>query len=232
MPVLEKLKVAFVHVPKSAGTSISEHLSKIGPISFHRSPVSDLNISIKNWESLHKFAMHLPYSELVRNLPNSGDYNYFTVVREPARRLSSLYHFMRGTDRNERNASLLPYEVARKSDTFVDFLSRLSDDEHLRFIASQKNYLVDGKGEICIKNVFRFEELPDSYNEYITRVGKAHGITYLLNRRSIRRPLPHRNRRKGSGAASVKFSDKELEFLEQLCSEDAVEFNYPLPGTR
>jgi hypothetical protein len=75
MPSYQKWQINFVHIPKTAGSSIQELLK------------------INGGEPL--CAGHLCLNEIIRQHPRTRDYRSFTVIRDPIERIYSAYNHLR-----------------------------------------------------------------------------------------------------------------------------------------
>ncbi len=82
MPIFEKngRQVAFIHVPKAAGTSIEMMFKNAGwSMTFYSTTAGGYEVS----------SQHMRYSELKEKIPNLDDIPSFAIVREPLQRLIS-----------------------------------------------------------------------------------------------------------------------------------------------
>jgi hypothetical protein len=109
-----KKKLYFLHIPKTAGTSVSSILSQIaaekdlkmvGPI------LIDLLIERPNWEEYDLLIGHLGL------LPLEYKFDYFTVLRDPLERLYSHYSHVK----RDSNHYLHKIVVVEELD-FLDYL--------------------------------------------------------------------------------------------------------------
>lgn len=168
----------FVHVPKTAGTSISQFLSKF----VHE---EDEHLV----KDLHK---HLSAVEIAAFLgPAEFDQLFsFTVVRNPYDWLLSLYKFLRFDWRN--------WDGSRKMDQlprFADFLAsdlfrsprseaKAPIDSIGRLFNPQSFWICDGGGRIMVDQVVKFERLDADFDAVCTKAGL---------------PLPHKLERNNVG---------------------------------
>lgn len=87
--VLEKSKFVFIHVPKTAGVSISTWLQRKCKAKYYK-------------KNIHG-AKHLDQKRIQKLLLSDehdpNDYTYFTIVRNPYDRLVSAYHYYYGKGR-------------------------------------------------------------------------------------------------------------------------------------
>src|SRR6056297_512778 len=90
MPISQKHKVIFVHIPKTAGSSICDWLD------IEQSPQ---NLFRNGYLENESFALqHLPISEIKTRIQSKQWQNYFkfTVVRNPIDRLISTFKWRKG----------------------------------------------------------------------------------------------------------------------------------------
>ena len=80
MPVYHQYKLVFVHIPKTAGTSVEHVLGSC-----------ELLASVKNYER-GVCPQHYYLSEILELYPNISSFRRFTIVRNPFDRLVSAYH--------------------------------------------------------------------------------------------------------------------------------------------
>ena len=168
--VFHDYKSIFVHIPKTAGTSIEYSVR-----------------NVKNKPSNYKFR-HAPDHRTVlqyiktkdqhknhNNYVSIGDfwsYHKFAVVRDPVEREVSLYDFIKTRGRTMKGVS------------FDEYLDIMINDENFKqkgqtssFKVSPKNMLRDqidfitSDGKILIDQIIRFEGLQNGFNLYADKVG-------------------------------------------------------------
>jgi hypothetical protein len=112
-----KKKLYFLHIPKTAGTSVSNILSQIAEgkdLKFVRPVLIDHLIDTPNWEKFDLLAGHLGL------LPLEYKFDYFTVLRDPLERLHSHYSHV------TRDSNHYLYKVVVEEE--LDFLDYLLDE--------------------------------------------------------------------------------------------------------
>lgn len=152
MPVCNQHKIIFIHVPKTAGTTIEDALNL-----FQVNNLYDKHGKLHNQSVTRQ---HLYGSEILEQCKiNPKDYYIFSVVRNPYDRLVSAFHFIQ----NQRNL-YIPEKIKQMSfDNFIrcgfkmdKFERRYIFDGHLEL---QTNYL-----DIDNINIFKFENLQECFD--------------------------------------------------------------------
>ena len=160
--------LVFIHIPKSAGTSIKSILLK----------------SDSESGTPQDVPTHITYSGFQKDYPSLilPDQDSFCVVRNPFKRLFSLYKFV------NRDSKLIKYYGREKLKyytklykTFDSFLDNLSH-EGLNWYRDLDHKTPQSTWASGTKNQFKIEE-PDSIEEYLSKVG------------GYNRPIPHLNKR-------------------------------------
>lgn len=137
MPLALTAKLAFIHIPKTAGTSIEAAL--------------ELTKGLDSFIGRGKFEVHMQHlylSELEKAV-SLKDFKIFAVIRNPFDRLVSTYHYHKA----EKNYT---------SWLFEDFVRHalIKEDRRSFFdghLEPQVNYVKSFEGYSC--KIFRFEEL-------------------------------------------------------------------------
>lgn len=140
MLLSHKKKFLFIHIQKTGGTSITNHL---------RSNIADLQSYIK------------PHSPL--SLAEEKYYEYYTAafVRNPFERLVSWYVMIQSL----KNPNYLQSEVLKRAKNFNEFILNCEDvvskSGWKAFSQNQVDYLCDKNGKINIDFIGRFENLSE-----------------------------------------------------------------------
>ena len=152
MPVFEKQgqRIAFIHIPKAAGSSIERYFTDLGwEMSFYL-PCVDPNDPAEH---------HLTYSVLRERINDLDEIPSFCVVRNPYKRIVSEWRWHRTTLRS----TML---------SFPDFVRRMSVslkssitywDNHWR---PQSDFLDD-----AIDKVMRLENIDAEFAEFVEKQG-------------------------------------------------------------
>ncbi|ANO34933.1 hypothetical protein A6E01_17265 [Vibrio breoganii] len=127
----------FIHVPKTAGTSICHSL--YGNISW------PWHFNARQCRLIDKKAF--------------DSYLKFTFVRDPFERLVSTYNYAQTHAKNNPNSSINFILSYNNFDEFVlDWVNKKNINTHY-FFNTQLSYITDEKGIIIIDKVFRFESI-------------------------------------------------------------------------
>lgn len=172
MPVSKKLNCIFIHIPKTAGTSIEAALGMHGDIDHigkrpHLNQVKDLH---------HFFGdglQHLTALQLKNHpkLPLAFDSAFkFTFARNPWDRIISALAFDGSIDRALYEKPLEFYEngIRRVYQSFRR--GKLWKEPHFR---RQIDYILDDNGDILVDFIGRFERLSEDWSYARKRIGFA-----------------------------------------------------------
>ena len=216
MPIFQKNHRMgyFIHIPKTAGTSVTQMLRNIGCMialdGGHIRDVKHFNGAIKQsklLESIHEKSPCNPqhiHKELYDCIIDHSkiDFN-FTVMRDPIERIYSEYHWIR------RRYSISPkyacgatYDMSKHvtTDNFSEWLENMKMcydedpyvwDNHLR---NQSQYILDDT------KIFRFDQL-GKIMDYLNE-------SLQINHNAV--PLPHLNMRRKNKPINISDEDKEL----------------------
>jgi hypothetical protein len=160
-------KFAFIHIYKTAGTSIAAALRPYahGPVRtlLHRTGLLQPRIP--------KLPNHATAQQVARALPAHYRQLFtFAFVRNPWDWQVSLYEYMRQTPVHHQHS----LAVRMNFEEYIDW--RVTCDKHL-----QLEFINDASGEQMVDFIGRFENLRGDFREICTRL-------------AIAAPLPHLNR--------------------------------------
>lgn len=189
MPISHDKKLIFIHIPKTAGTSIEKaldlhHIENF--FSFKRCHESmphivDLFSGSEKNRVYATTPQHLTASQLKVVLGKTFDeYEKFAVVRNPYDRMVSEYHYTQ-TNPNQRLNEFKRISFAkfvRKALQLPEMVRHSLFDSHLN---TQCSFLHDSLGFSLVENVFKFESLIDVFNRY--------NLKLLHERKSNRKPF-------------------------------------------
>lgn len=207
---LEK-KFLFIHVPKTAGSSITTTLA---PYSLP-----------KNKPLSRKITSHIPFPEAAdkvylrqhdtalhirRKLGRIQfeDLYKFAVVRNPYEHAASYYRFLcqRTAHRHHKRTADL---------TFVQFLERRA---HNATPMDQSSFLVDRSGKLLVDQILRFEMLNISFSKLCSELD----IPYT--------ELPYQNMTKNR-ALDAFYCPESRALVERIYQRDFDNFGYKFPDT-
>ena len=195
MPVSHSHRFIFVHVPRTAGTSLTMALEADGAKmefdqpaffelqSWQRTPeiVQMLRRTIPN-DALGNLPLkHIPADALRAMLPAEvwNGYFKFSFSRNPWDRLVSIYHWIR---RNSEHSDFFKAHfpdlvtMIQKVDSFAAFVH-----EYVMIMPGIAAHIMDSAGTILVDYVGRFEDLEQSVQTIAEKTG-------------LRLELPHTNR--------------------------------------
>lgn len=188
----------FVHVPKTAGTSIKETLYKTTKKLGHR--------------SIDDFYAYNP--ELAQQLFK------FAVVRNPWDRCLSAYSFLRKAKKTSLLAREFDQKVLAQTDGFTDFVQRLQNTKFRRSVLSYvhfrpQHYWVCRRGQKAhaMDRLGRFETLSADVEAVFTELGQA------------QTPLSNRRVTKTVGYREV-YTPETKEIIARIYAQDIALFDY------
>ena len=151
-------KFIFIHIPKTAGSSIRSLLQSKAL----ETPNSRMSRLLKNFNlpsdyQKFRFRFHYTLLEAEKKLPNNvfDSYKKIAFVRNPWDRVVSNYAYkVHGTSNKERN----------RNDSFEEFiLSEITRKKRL-----QSDYIVDSTGKVACDFIGHFESLEEDYERMQT----------------------------------------------------------------
>jgi hypothetical protein len=160
----------FVHVPKAAGTSVSELFSKFSAYSDLEVGGTELGEALQHaYKRRFGLTKHSTAEEIraVVGTDTWRDYYSFAFVRDPYARAQSTYHFMKRWHGNKEMKQLA------FMDDFADFRSFVMSDVFAkqkahRLLWPQAKWLLDADGRIAVDHVGRLETLDDDIHKVLS----------------------------------------------------------------
>jgi len=202
MPYNSTQTLLFIHIPKTAGTSIIKMFNmdeKEGHISCNQYEESNKIL----YDNAYKFA-------IVRN-----PWDKFVSCYEYAKMKKSYWHSINGDSIYGKH---IDYDLVTKYDNFNDFIKYLSDIEEpilpLKSVnwTYQYQWICDNKFNIKIDTVYRYEHL-----NYM--------IKDLNNKFNYNLELPHINKSKDKDYKTY-YNDNSIHFVNKIYKKDIDLFNY------
>ena len=205
MPIFTKQKLCFIHIPKTAGTSIFEHLKINEPVHTNLLHTYDGIRSKKTG----KTSQHLTYLELHQEIKNLNEYTLFTVVRNPYTRIVSEYIW--GQKRLKH--------IYNKFSTFDDFIHR-----SLRAPEKVRVTQFDGHLEPQISYIKECNKINIFYYEQLENLN-----VWLKQNYNLKGELPHLNMSEFKvGIKQLTSKTETITRIQKFYSEDFLTFNYDL----
>lgn len=194
-------KIIFIHIPKTAGTSIIRVFW-------------DDNTKIK----YRKKNVYQPH-ETIKNVLNEEKFNEyfkFCVIRNPWDRLTSLYRY-----RMQYPHNALEYNIAENL-SFDDYLMNIDEIEIERYCNGdeqicphdqQIKWIVDDNMNIRVDMILRFENLESDWN-------------LLCNKIEIEADLPHKTVTEGEKDYRKYYTEYTKNLVAERYKDDIEWFNY------
>lgn len=166
MIINDKKKFAFVHVHKTAGSSIRNFL-----LNHFYNEVRDQYETHATIEQLHKLD------------PKTKEYFTFAFVRNPWDWQVSLYHYVKQTKNHPR------HHIVSKL-TFSEYLDWWTSPEHVKKARHRQSDYLLKSGELAVDYIGRFENLSEDFNKILNKIGVSSNKLPHINR--SKRPLSYR----------------------------------------
>lgn len=233
--VIKDLKCVFIHIPKTAGTSIERvlcppvkysstagnrpnhgwHVTKNG--TFTISSVVDTNL-FGGWNEEHKFWMQHATMQQINDLyeESVSEYFKFTFIRNPYERAVSDWMFLRG-ERGDPNKNI-------QSKTFLKYLNRTGHFKEMLTTRNDKrtridhtypqcDFIYDKNGNCLVDFIGRFENLQADFNTICDKIGIP------------RQKLPHEKKRNYKHYTEY-YDEETKQIVAQLYARDIELFGY------
>ena len=219
------LKLIYVHIPKTAGTSITSSIEDFEnsnfPLNSYKTflleKVSNFwhNYFYSKSEALfcHSTALEIKNSIGEKNW---NTFSKFAFVRNPWDRLVSVYHYYRQGGNKDNIDLAISSKIPSNFTTFVEKMYEISglfpEDRISTHLKSQKSFIFDKDDKLMVDKVFRFENLYEDFQR----------MCDIFN---LNISLPHQ--RKSSHNNYETYYNKILKNkVEELYSEDIEIFGY------
>ncbi|HRY36260.1 MAG TPA: sulfotransferase family 2 domain-containing protein [Candidatus Magasanikbacteria bacterium] len=200
MIVSHQHKFIFIHIQKTAGSSISEYLKE-------HSQCEEIG---KHWNAL---AVRKFLGEKIWN-----EYFKFSFVRNPFDRLVSWYNMIAST--KEDINGFFKY-VHANADTFADFIEKCDqtvyEDDGIKSVRiPQFDYLSDEQGNLLIDFVGKFENLEKDFKFICEKIGLPYEGLNKIN------SYEH-------SAYENFYNESLLAKTEKIVKKDMEKFDYQKP---
>ncbi len=211
-------KFVFVHVPKTAGSSLDMALRPYC-ISPKRTLWRSLTRRLPIVEAPHRahFRIHDTADFIRRKLsPDVYDrLTSFAVVRDPFDHAVSHYEYMK-----QYRSPKIAENFSQMS--FLDYLTyrttpRRSFDRIFARLPDQSYFLCDRRGDVQVKQVLKFENLQADFNALAKTLNLPHFELPKIN--------PARSRKADTNVASY-FDDATAQLVRKIYARDFENFGY------
>jgi hypothetical protein len=203
MPVFEKQKVIFIHIPRTGGTSIffkniyPQSDSEINEI---QAKLGHLDIKHFRFHSKNSFT-HLTFTEYEK-YTKTNQYKIFTIVRNPYDRIFSYYKYHIYKLKINQEISSLNNE-AEKFNKYLNYF--LKHKKYLTY-KTQTSFLLN-KDKIIDSSIkiIKYENL----NEEIKNLPRLNASINFISKKDI-------------------YNQENIEIIKKYFLEDFINFNYPI----
>lgn len=213
MPIDYKKRFIFVHIPKTAGTSIESHLfniplNKDDIIDYSSLPLEYQNKHLIGNENQFTRMIHYPIKKIikVKHNININDFFIFCFVRNPFDRLVSEYHYF-------RFPNIIPFKDYVKYIVKQTFdLGKLEKWFSAHLLPQYDFISINDK--IYCNFIGRFENLEEDYKFICKKLDiKEHG-------------LPHYKKSRRDTDYRIYYDDETRAIVENCYKKDLENFNY------
>ena len=197
MPICLKHKLLFLHIPKTAGTSIEKALNIQTPECLYFKG---------RYRTFPVCPQHLFFSEIVTDCPFVQTYTMFTIVRNPFDRFVSEFLFYKNTDWANQYHGLTFEEFVHVATNLLAEKRRRVFDGHLE----PQHYYLDYKLPI---HIFKFENLVPLEE-------------WLSEKTNKQIKLPQELKNKTREHYTEYYNSNTLEKISKFYEKDLELFNY------
>ena len=177
MPVSIERRYAFVHIPKTGGSSIEATLGLFYDWrEENRSAMFGLIQSpdLKKHGFVSHFLQHLTVCDLALLISDIQSFFVFSFVRNPWQRFVSIYsntdpHLCREAKRQG---------IQLRGLSFKEFVYRCGEIEHVHLLEQYK-FITDSQGKVQVDFVGRFESLEEDFQRVCRRLGMVRTLPHL-----------------------------------------------------
>jgi chondroitin 4-sulfotransferase 11 len=200
MPIFDKYKTIFVHIPKCAGTSVSNAFAD-GEPSFNSAEYKKFSLRTMKGRNLeHQTSRRLKLLAPFR----FRKYYKFAFVRNPFDRMVSEYKWRSSWDESTRNADF--ENMLEKIPSFRD-----AGEPHF---FSAKQFVTDGRGKVVVDFIGKFESIDEDF----AKIAKAVNLNKSLPKKNVT------NKQESKYCEYYNSTTKRL--VEQYFGEDLAFFDY------
>ncbi len=211
--IAHPLKTVFVHIPKTAGTSVEQvFLSYLGLDQNSRAAL--LLREKLEYESGPPRLAHLTTEEYLDNdfiTPEQReDYFFFATVRNPWARVQSCYHFL-NFDHDHSLNDFVANQLEKK----------MNSAKYGWFLRPQTDFIYDKNDQLLVDTVCRFEQLQADFNAVHAKVGLPPTELPVSNSRQVKVSENSKNR-----AEKCSLNPASIEIIARLYKRDVELLGY------
>lgn len=219
-------KFIFVHVPKAAGTSVSELFSKFSVYSDLEVGGTELGEALQNaYKRRFGLTKHSTAEEIHAVVGDETwrEYYSFAFVRDPYARAQSTFHFMKRWHGNKEMKQLAFMDEHHDFRSFVMSDTFVNQKAH-RLLWPQARWLVDSNGAMAVDYVGRLESLDEDIHSVLS---SAPG---LVAAGAAPAAAPAKNKSASTDAALYELLSSDPEVEERIYEAYKIDFelfDYP-----
>lgn len=209
MPISDKYKCLFIHIPKTGGTSIETALDIFGNWKIEDKDILFGLIQTPELKALNlgsHFLQHITLNQAQIINPTPSDYTSFSFVRNPWDKMVSIY----SNPDNNLVETALKQGIKLKNLSFDDFIIQTGNIKHIH-LEPQHIFICENE-RVNVSFLGRFESLQEDFNHLCKILGS-----------DIK--LPHKNQSTHRQYRDY-YSEKSKEIVMQRYHKDIEIFSY------
>jgi len=213
-------KFIFVHVPKAAGTSVSELFSKFSAYSDLEVGGTELGEALQNaYKRRFGLTKHSTAEEIRAIIGEDTwrSYYSFAFVRDPYARAQSTFHFMKRWHGNKEMKQLSFMDEHPDFRSFVMSDTFLKQKAH-RLLWPQARWLLDEAGNVMVNQVGRLESLDEDIHKILST---APG---LVAAGAAPESAPAKNKSASTDAALFELLSSDAEVENRIYEAYKIDF--------
>lgn len=206
MLISHSKKFIFVHIYKTAGTSISAFLNKYGFSKYSLRNKIEAKLGIYPAIYSEDFNKHAGVCEIKKELPSQifNEYLKFCVIRNSWDWQVSLYHYILKDHNNQH------HEIVKQLGSFDKYIEWRVNEE----LILQNEYIRDSKGNILVNEVYSFDRLDMELKS----------LAYKLKLKVVKEiPVLNKSERK---SYRYYYTEKTKTLIQRAYQEDITAFGF------